>query len=250
MTPWPTLGLRRASVNSFGYGGANAHVVLDDAFHYLRLRGISGKHYSVEIPPTLEIHANEMDETHPEPEYRTDGCKKNDKEKSSSLITSRLKLFVWTSSDEAGLNRWVTVYKDYLSQMELYESTDIDSFLRDLAYTLSSKRSMLPWKSYVVAESVKGLIYNLSANLSKPHRSSAFAPVLGFIFTGQGAQWYAMGRELFVYSVFKTSMQLADDYLRSLQCPWSLIGEMMSPAIWIQLAKFKPRATLDASKQV
>ena len=29
-TPWPVLGLRRASVNSFGFGGSNAHVILDD----------------------------------------------------------------------------------------------------------------------------------------------------------------------------------------------------------------------------
>lgn len=34
-TLWPQRGLRRASVNSFGYGGSNAHIVLDDALHFL-----------------------------------------------------------------------------------------------------------------------------------------------------------------------------------------------------------------------
>lgn len=36
LTPWPTDGLRRASINSFGYGGSNAHVIIDDAMNYLK----------------------------------------------------------------------------------------------------------------------------------------------------------------------------------------------------------------------
>ncbi|KAF2965402.1 hypothetical protein GQX73_g8174 [Xylaria multiplex] len=46
--PWPTKGLRRVSVNSFGFGGSNAHVVMDDALHYLRSRGLKGNHCTVE----------------------------------------------------------------------------------------------------------------------------------------------------------------------------------------------------------
>lgn len=34
-TPWPTAGLRRISVNCFGFGGSNSHIILDDAFHTL-----------------------------------------------------------------------------------------------------------------------------------------------------------------------------------------------------------------------
>ncbi|KAI0540917.1 polyketide synthase PksD [Xylaria digitata] len=33
--PWPINGLRRISINSFGFGGSNAHVILDDAYHTL-----------------------------------------------------------------------------------------------------------------------------------------------------------------------------------------------------------------------
>ncbi|KAL8652640.1 MAG: hypothetical protein Q9210_002566 [Variospora velana] len=40
--PWPSCGLRRASINSFGFGGSNAHVVVDDARHYLRNHCLSG----------------------------------------------------------------------------------------------------------------------------------------------------------------------------------------------------------------
>jgi acyl transferase domain-containing protein len=41
---WPDAGLRRASVNSFGMGGTNAHIVLDDAYHYMVNNGLSGNH--------------------------------------------------------------------------------------------------------------------------------------------------------------------------------------------------------------
>lgn len=33
---WPLKGLQCASVNPFGYGGTNAHVIIDDAEHYLQ----------------------------------------------------------------------------------------------------------------------------------------------------------------------------------------------------------------------
>ncbi|TLD10484.1 hypothetical protein PgNI_06632, partial [Pyricularia grisea] len=51
--PWPTPGPRRISVNSFGFGGANAHVILDDAYHYLKTNGLKGNH-ATSVQPRLE----------------------------------------------------------------------------------------------------------------------------------------------------------------------------------------------------
>ncbi|EPS42294.1 hypothetical protein H072_3762 [Dactylellina haptotyla CBS 200.50] len=49
-TPWPGQGLRRASVNSFGFGGSNAHIVLDDAYHYLAEHGLKASHNTTPLP--------------------------------------------------------------------------------------------------------------------------------------------------------------------------------------------------------
>lgn len=54
-TPWPDFGLRRVSVNAFGYGGSNAHVVLDNARNYLKDRGLVGIHRTVDLPSDIAL---------------------------------------------------------------------------------------------------------------------------------------------------------------------------------------------------
>ena len=60
---------------------------------------------------------------------------------------------------------------------------------------------------------------------------------LGFIFTGQGAQWHAMGAELFEYRVFRTAIKYLDYILGSLSDTpsWSLYdilsGDCEAPLI-------------------
>ena len=49
-TPWPKAGLRRMSINSFGVGGSNAHVVMDDALHFLQAHRLRGSHRTAPWP--------------------------------------------------------------------------------------------------------------------------------------------------------------------------------------------------------
>lgn len=58
-------------------------------------------------------------------------------------------------------------------------------------------------------------------------RSTRSTPRIGFVFTGQGAQWASMGIELMQHPVFRNSMEAADHYLQhELDCGWSAIEEL------------------------
>lgn len=95
----------------------------------------------------------------------------------------------------------------------------------DLAYTLANRRSRLPWTTAVSARSLEELA-DRWANSSVAVTQSSKHPRLGFVFNGQGAQWFAMGRELIgAYPVFRSSLEKADQLLRSLGASWSLRGK-------------------------
>jgi acyl transferase domain-containing protein len=86
---------------------------------------------------------------------------------------------------------------------------------------LSECRSRLSWKTYAVASTADELVSILEQGVPKPLRASQ-VPSLGFVFTGQGAQWYAMGRELLCYATFRQSLEAATAYLESEGCTWNL----------------------------
>lgn len=108
---------------------------------------------------------------------------------------------------------------------EVGEKIDEDHILDNLAYTLGQRRSVFQWIAAAPARNRNDLIDSLAPSNTKPCRMPEAAPRLGFVFTGQGAQWYAMGRELIeAYPVFKQSLCEADQCLKDLGCPWSMVG--------------------------
>jgi acyl transferase domain-containing protein len=185
--PWPK-GKKYISVNNFGFGGTNGHIVLEAApFRHRR---------------TLE------------PESATE-----------KLVHGR-KLFVLTANDKSSLSQVMKNIVVYLEQRPEIFQMDL---MNNVAYTLGQRRSLLSWRVAIPAQNSFELIEALSGEKCTPGKE--VEPLrLGFIFTGQGAQWHAMGRELYdQYPVFASSLDLADRCLAALGAEWSLIGKSYCP---------------------
>ena len=135
-------------------------------------------------------------------------------------ISDKWHVFMLSAKDEGTTQQMAKNLRDHLHSLP--EKADENEFLERLAFTLSSRRTVFPWRIAVPAQTLKGLTEALDT--VKPAHGSK-APRLGFVFNGQGAQWYAMGRELMsAYPAFNRSLQQGDEYLKTLGAPFSLIG--------------------------
>lgn len=241
LTPWSNEGPRRASVNSFGFGGANAHIILEDPASYLTRTGRNGRHSVSNMPKVssspIEILVSSSDSSDSASTYSDSGdsslAQLDSFQTSVSDLAAPLaqtaktpKIFVVSSNDKEGVGRNVERLSSYLESKRASSEEDA-AFLKDLSYTLSTKRSVLPWKSFATASSLSNLREQLASTLSAPIRSSSTSnPRLAFVFTGQGAQWYAMGKSLEIFPAFQESMDASEHMLQSLGCSWSLAEEL------------------------
>ncbi len=131
------------------------------------------------------------------------------------------RLYIFSSYDQDGVPRVQGEYTKYLEMKRTNAEASVDAqFLDDLAYTLGSKRTHHAWRSFIVA-GPRGALQEALSESSFPVRAKS-EPRLGFVFTGQGAQWPAMGMELMAYPMFQQSVFAADKYLNDLGCSWSL----------------------------
>lgn len=252
--PWPTSpgsGIRRASINSFGFGGSNAHVVLEATEGYLQTIGYVGQlhHRVLALPHVRSTHANEANGHfyngingtseeingtnghHNETMIRAQSNGQGESAMpaghahvngSPSQPTVTPRLVILTSSDEDGVARQAAA----LSSSPLSTHSNSHLPLDDVIYTLNMHRTMHDWKSFAVlldADATTALA-TLPSSLSKPFKAAS-PPNLGLVFTGQGAQWSRMGLELLQWPVFRASLQKSQKYLRMFGCEWPLLGE-------------------------
>lgn len=211
--PWPTQGLRRISVDSFGFGGANSHIILDDAFHTVEALGLVGNHHTLTSPSRLTNV----------PEKLTNGTNGtngvNHATSKTRKATPGYQLLTWSARDEAALKRMLHLYDGYLKTHMHGDA----NFLGDLVYTLAARRTLMAWRSFSVVDE-QGAPETLDLPAAKCERAARDVGV-ACIFTGQGAQYANMGMELLRYPVFQATLAKAHSIFQELGAEWSLIGK-------------------------
>ncbi|KAF2766275.1 KR-domain-containing protein [Teratosphaeria nubilosa] len=251
--PWPTQGLRRISINSFGVGGTNTHVVLDDAYNYLRERGLVAVHNTnsqTPIEDEIARHEQSLDSasgtvsvsqsrniehvngsayemSSGDGDQSTESCETtngtNGHPDAATGNSYPPTLVIISAFDEDGVLRNAKAQTTYLKRKSQTSAAAEAAFLRDYAYTMS-RRTLFSWRRFALGQTTSEIIDSLEspAKVVKARRSLQ----VGFVFTGQGAQYSAMGQELLIYPVFQASLLDADMYFRSLGASWSLLEEL------------------------
>lgn len=149
----------------------------------------------------------------------------HDEGDSHTKNSSRRRLFLLSSLDQKGGRSQAKSLSTYLVD-RLHGAQD--QLLDDLAYTLGERRSRFGYKAVIAASSVPELIERLDDGSVKFARSSG-KKGLAYVFTGQGAQWHAMGLELmWTYPIFYKSLVRASKWLNTLGASWDLIGNTIS----------------------
>jgi acyl transferase domain-containing protein len=169
---WPRA-LRRASVNSFGYGGANAHIVLEATESYL------GQNY---LSHSINSFGNQLS------------------------VPQSLLLPISASSAQS-----LEARIQQLSQLATQGS------LQSLAHTLAKGRDNMRNRSFLLTNTDG----RLSAVDEAPRGSGAEKALsISFVFTGQGAQFAGMAKELLLQNEhFRNTIRGLDGVLKTLPAP-------------------------------
>ncbi|KAL9111466.1 MAG: hypothetical protein Q9227_004144 [Pyrenula ochraceoflavens] len=219
---WPEASsqYRRASVNSFGYGGSNAHVVLENATHFLQHRSAALLIAQPFVSSLVEGRARW-------PALHI--CNGNGNG-SAAELSIRPQVLVFSANDEDTLKRQV----DSLSQHVAVPGISVK--LSDLAYTLSARRSRHFCRGFLSCHpNPNGNVDQIQTNLVKYAKKPQSPPKIVFVFTGQGAQWPQMGAQLLRMfpKTAKRCIQELDDVLQQLpehlRPRWSLLEELTEP---------------------
>lgn len=230
--PWPKDKPKRASVTSAGFGGTNGHCIIDHVHNFMpsyvkpgilrdsvkALNGTNGVNGSNGLngynsEDNYGLNGNNRVESRT-PQHRPMTKSQNQFIKADAT-TRQLVLLPFSAHNQHSL----------AANMKVLASVVHRHSLADVAYTLSAKRSRFSQRAYAIVDRDQVEQGRLVLNHERGVLNSPQAIRVGFVFTGQGAQWHAMGAELFEYGVFRNTISFLDDVLASLPhpAPWSVV---------------------------
>ncbi|MGA2411029.1 MAG: type I polyketide synthase, partial [Candidatus Binataceae bacterium] len=194
---WPAEQTQAlAGVSSFGFGGTNAHVVL---------QGYSRS----------------------ESEILSPGCR-NENPPGEIHNTNSVYLLPLSARSQDSLRSLARVYADFLTGSESLIA------LRNICYSASVRRSHHDYRAAVTGGSAAQLAEGLEAYLSGEGRAGLSSDrmladrrrKLVFVFPGQGSQWFGMGRTLLHQEgVFREALERCEGAIRPYG-DWSLVAEL------------------------
>lgn len=220
---WPvTQGQpRRASVNSFGFGGTNCHAIIEQ--YDPKIHDVCAQHFSPTLPPILPATIFDQHVS-----------------KVSSQPSLTLPL-LFSAHNEVSLLSTLRQYSEFLSN-------DLRSSYQALCWHLYAHRTPHRIRIAIVAndrhdarEAIKSII-TATVHASKSSRRdelpvgiqsqqiSGRPKILG-IFTGQGAQFATMSSGLFqVSSVYRQTIEVLNDILQACPDPpgWSIQAMLLA----------------------
>ncbi|MER5303986.1 type I polyketide synthase [Streptomyces lasiicapitis] len=212
-TPWPEAGRpRRTAVSSFGVGGTNAHIILEE--------GPPEPDGATATAPTEDTYTYDTHDTH-----------------DAGAAGSRPLPWLVSGNGEAGLRAQARRVAGFLE-------SDPDAPDADVAYSLATSRAALADRAVVVAAD-RTEAMRLLADLADgaygehgPHVARGVAATrdrVTFVFPGQGSQWPGMAAELMRTSpVFRDAIEECATSLAP-HVDWSLTkvlrGESGAPTL-------------------
>lgn len=265
---WPCGGIRRISINSFGFGGTNAHIVLDDAYNYFVMNQMNGLHCTLSTlspyPSCIgnacmaDQMATNLDNFHgkhcsrknfrllPLPKFANGEAETHDQKEANdhcneqnSQVSERARN---NPNNHSVANLWQQTLlvwsasdeealKRMIKQYSVHycdEAIAQPGLRNKLAHTLAMRRSNMLWRSFAIL-SPSDAPKSLQSAVSKPYRSSRTG--LAFVFTGQGAQYSGMGSQLLLYPIFSSTIRKIDALLSGIGSSWSIYGMKLVPSI-------------------
>jgi acyl transferase domain-containing protein/NADPH:quinone reductase-like Zn-dependent oxidoreductase/acyl carrier protein len=187
--PWPRGSRPRiAGVSSFGFGGTNAHVVLEE-------------------PPTFAAR---------EQASRLPSSSRTEAANGRVSSSTKANILAISAQTEAALQELASRYMNLLRARP--------DTVGDICYTAALHRDHLDCRAAVVGENIEDILAGLNAieraevapNLRHGRRVAGRRPRIALIFSGQGPQWWAMGRQLRdTEPVFRSALAECDAALRA-----------------------------------